>query len=1011
VPEPPAEVASILRETLAAAQRRRLPESTYRLQFHSEFRFRDAEAIAPYLAELGITDCYSSPYLKARPGSRHGYDIVDHSQLNPEIGDAADHAAWCAALQAQGLGQILDVVPNHMAVVGNDNQWWNDILENGPSSPFANYFDIAWSLSTRAELQGRVLVPILGEPYGKVLESQQLQLRFENGAFSINYFDHRFPITPRSYARILEERIGELESKLDPGSPPLLEYHSVITAIKHLPPWNETDPGKTAEAQREKEVIKRRLAALTSEYAAVNEFLQASLELFNGKAGAPESFDLLEKLLDDQPYRLAYWRVAADEINYRRFFDINELAALNMEREDVFLATHKLIFQLLDEGKVTGLRVDHPDGLFDPGQYLERLQRSYVLGQARAAVEKAGLDREQFREAIAGKDALRINDDAGARWPLYVVVEKILEGDETLPADWATAGTTGYDFLNLVNGLLVAIGHRRAFSRTYHEWTGDYTPFSECAYQQKSLILQIALSGELQMLSHQLDRLAQMKRWSRDFTQHNLRQVLRAIIASFPVYRTYIGAGEVREADAKTVMRAISRGMARNPAVSTSIFNFVRDTLLHRSAEGGPPDPAYQEEQRHFAGKFQQVTAPVMAKGVEDTAFYLHNQLISLNEVGGNPDQFGLTTDELHAAFQQRRRANPWAMSATSTHDTKRSEDVRARLNALSEMPDAWQNCLTRWSGMNRRHRIDIDGALAPDANEEYFLYQTLLGAWPIEPCRPQEYSEFIERIRAYMHKALQEAKVHTSWINPNSTYDEAVDRFIAAILDFERSPEFLADLRAFQSRLSHLGMFNSLAQAVLKIAAPGVPDFYQGTELWDFSLVDPDNRRPVDFDSRKRMLTELRRSAETTGDLSAFADELTAKKNDGRIKMFTTWRALHCRRRFPALFSTGEYESLEAAGSRREHIFGFFRRSPSATAIAVVPRLMADLLDLNPPLGESVWGNTDLILPRETTAGRWRNIFTNEVITGEAAGDQRRLRVAGVLKHFPVAILIQEQG
>ncbi len=1023
------------------ARRRRLPEATYRLQFHAEFTFRDAERIVPYLHDLGITHCYASPYLKARPGSRHGYDIVNHQVLNPEIGTEADYDAFVRALRDHGMGQILDTVPNHMGIVGNENEWWNDILENGPASPYAGFFDIGWHSSPRPELQGKILIPILGDPYGKVLEAQQLRLTYADGAFALYYFEHRFPVAPCSYELILSQRLDELEQALGADSPALLEYHSILTAVRHLPRPTETEPAKRAERNREKEVVKRRLAALTQESAPVRAFIEENVARFNGKAGDPASFSLLDELLNAQLYRLSFWRVASDEINYRRFFDINELAALSMEREEVFTATHALILRLLCEQKVSGLRIDHPDGLYDPKQYLQRLQQSYALACARAVFESRpeyqGREWQEvegaLREAIGGERGEvqeQTGEGRGARdegadassvaprpsplaphdWPLYVVVEKILGANEPLREDWPTYGTSGYDFLNQLNGLFVDAANVQAFTRLYHGWILDETPFAEVVYRSKFLILQIAMSSELHMLAHQLDRLAQKNRYSRDFTLHSLRHALREIIACFPVYRSYISDEGITEADRRHILRAVARARAKNPVLSSAHFQFILEMLLLKYPESATEED--RAEQRRFVGKFQQVTAPVMAKGLEDTAFYIYNRLLALNEVGGDPDRFGVAPAALHRAWQDRQAQWPWALSTTSTHDTKRSEDVRARLNVLSELPGEWQEAVARWGRLNQSLQVAVGEIPVPDPNEEYFLYQTLLGAWPVEPCGAEEYAEFVRRIQAYMQKALHEAKVHSSWLNPDPDYDNAVQDFVGRILDPRQAGPFLKDFRAFQKRISHYGMFNSLSQTLLKITAPGVPDTYQGTELWDFSLVDPDNRRPVDYERRRRLLAELQtRAAKVGEDLRPLAAELLTAKEDGRIKLYVTYRALHARRDRPGLFATGEYLRLEAEGPRAEHAFGFLRHRDADWAAVVVPRLLTRLAPdvQQPPLGRGVWQDTRLVLPEGAPRLRWRHIFTGQTITPEEHDGRLTLPLAEVFGAFPVALLLAQ--
>jgi (1->4)-alpha-D-glucan 1-alpha-D-glucosylmutase len=1005
-------VAALLAEVAREAEARRCaPEATYRLQFHAGFTFRDAAHIVPYLRDLGITHVYASPYLKARPGSKHGYDVLDHQHLNPEIGDDGDYAAFIDALRRHDLGQILDVVPNHMGIVGNENVWWNDVLENGPSSPYSAYFDIAWQASPRPSLRDRVLLPLLGEPYGQALEAQKIRLHYEAGAFTLHYFEHRLPVAPCTWVRILTHDLDKLESTLGKDSPGLQEYQSILTAVRNLPPRSEQAEERIAERQREKEVIKRRLATLTASNAEVRQHIAEVVVRYNGEAGSPHSFDLLDQLLDEQAYRLSSWRVASDEINYRRFFDVNELAALRMERPEVFAATHALILQLLRERKLSGLRIDHPDGLFDPRQYLRRLQRHYLLELARQAYQSNHEYQRIDWNELEGP--LRVRIDAGALpdRSLYVVVEKILGSGETLPADWPVHGTTGYEFLNLLGGLFVDPAGAKPFTALYRGWIENYTPLAQLIYEKKLLILQLSLSSELQMLTLALDRLAQRQRWSRDFTFHSLRRVLREVVACFPVYRSYIAGGSVHDTDRRSIDVAIRAARLRNPTLNRSHFDFLRDVLfLHHDERATDEDVS---EQQRFAGQFQQVTAPVMAKGLEDTAFYLYNRLTSLNEVGGDPGRFGIFPPALHQALAQRQQHWPHALSTTSTHDTKRSEDVRARINVLSEMPEAWRDCLARWSAMNETHRVLVEEERVPDRNVEYFLYQTLLGAWPAEPDDDAEHAEFVHRIQAYMEKATHEAKVHTSWINPNADYDDAIRQFVVRILDLQASPTFLADLRAFQRRIGRYGFFNSLGQTLLKITAPGAPDTYQGTELWDFSLVDPDNRRPVDYDRRHRLLGDLLERAREPEHRGALTGELLETMTDGRIKLYVTALALRCRRAHPGLFASGFYLPVEPSGARAEHVFSFVRRQGERAALVAVPRLLTKLLPdaAGLPHGPGVWSDTRLSLPEELARRSWHSLFTGETLAVEEYRGRHVLPAAQVFGRFPVALLLDDAG
>jgi (1->4)-alpha-D-glucan 1-alpha-D-glucosylmutase len=1008
-------IDQLLDHTAAELQKRRaLPEATYRLQFHKGFTFRDACRIVPYLNDLGITHIYASPYLKARPGSQHGYDISDHRVLNPEIGNNEDHAALVRALRDHGMNHIVDMVPNHMGIVGNENVWWNDVLENGPASAYANFFDIDWSSSLKEELHDRVLLPVLGENYGKVLESGHLQLHYEAGTFRIHYFDHHFPISPCSFDRILEHRLAELEEQLGADDLAFQEYLSILTAVKHLPPQSDRAANKVAERLREKEMIKRRLAALVESNEPIREFLAETLVRFNGKPGESHSFDALDELLNAQAYRLSYWRVASDEINYRRFFDVNELAALSMERPEVFKATHELILSFLGAGDVSGLRIDHPDGLYDPREYLLRLQRHYIAAIARHI---AGPDADWSALEKPLHDELKVRTARGDDWlqrPLYLLVEKILESGEPLPEDWPVNGTTGYEFLNSVNGLFVDSRQNAVFDRLYQRFSRIKGHFHDFIYHKKFLILQVALSGELHMLAHQLNQLSEKHRFSRDFTFNSLRHALREVIACFPVYRSYIAAEAIGPRDRLYIQRAVGMAMRKNPAISASLFDFVRHMLLLRyPAEA---TQAVRDEVGRFVGKFQQVTSPVMAKGVEDTTFYVYNRLLSLNEVGGDPSLFGIPPSYFHRSNQERQQRWPRALSSTATHDTKRGEDTRARLNVLSEMPTEWSRAIRRWSTLNEALRVEIEELKAPDHNEEYLLYQTLVGTWPLNSSASrttddEAHATYVERIQNYMQKAIHEAKVHTSWINPDPAYDDAIRTYVARVLDARTNAPFVDDCAAFAARVAHFGLFNSLAQTLLKIVSPGVPDMYQGTELWEFSLVDPDNRRPVDYEERARLLKALKQGSEG-GQLAAFARSLIEGKEDGRAKLYVVRTALRCRRANPGLFAEGEYLPAEVSGAKQEHICALTRRLNGSVAIAAVPRLVLGLLGGRSelPLGAPVWEDTEVLLQGVRAGARLRNLFTGEVLTAETSRERVALRAADLFRNFPVALLMVQE-
>jgi (1->4)-alpha-D-glucan 1-alpha-D-glucosylmutase len=984
----------------------RIPRATYRLQFSRRFTFADAASLVPYLDALGISDLYASSYLAARPGSLHGYDVVDHQALNPELGPGADYERMVAALRARGMGQVLDVVPNHMGIAEGANPWWNDVLEHGPSSPYAERFDIDWQPVER-HLAGKVLLPILGDQYGRVLERQELTLGIDTGAFRIHYHDTRLPVEPGSASMILSHGLPLLAEALGAASPHLQEYESIITALANLPGVTDTAPARVRERLRETDVVRRRLSALVAAADTVRACLDETLRAFNGKRGDARSFDLLDRLLAEQPYRLAHWRVAGEEINYRRFFDVNELAAIRMEHPAVFLDAHRLVLDLVDTGAVTGLRIDHPDGLYDPRRYFLALQRERVEQLARhRPVPDA--TRVPAAAAAAVFDA-RCPDDPGPPEcrPLYLVAEKILGKGERLPARWAIHGTTGYELLNLVGGLFVNAANARAMTAAYVAFTGERTSYADLVYESKKLILEVSMSSEVTVLGHALSRLAERSRYSRDFPRMSLTDALREVIACFPLYRTYVEADtqELTLQDRACIEVATAFAKRRNPATSVSIFDFVRDVLLLRVPDTA--DDAYRRDQWTFIQKFQQLTPPVMAKGVEDTAFYRYHRLVSLNEVGADPEQFGVAVDEFHRQCAARQAQWPGALSATGTHDTKRGEDVRARIHVLSEVPRAWRDAVRRWHRYNRHHAAVIEGARAPSKNDEYLLYQTLLGAWPLGPLAADGRAEFVVRIQAYMAKAAKEAKVSTSWINPNEAYDDAVRRFIERILDPVASVRFLADFAAFREPLAVLGMVNGLAQALLKIAAPGVPDFYQGTELWDLSLVDPDNRRPVDFAARARVLGDLAGGADA-GDAAGLAQELTGSWTDGRIKLYTIWRALGCRRAAPELFRNGAYVPLATTGRHAAHVCAFARHAGASSVIAVVPRLTAPLTEggVRLPLGCAVWEDTRVLLSEPLAASRHVDVFTGaetRPVSGEPAP---ALAVGDLLARFPVALL-----
>jgi (1->4)-alpha-D-glucan 1-alpha-D-glucosylmutase len=1021
-----------------AADTCHIPAATYRVQFHAGFTFRDVESILDYLHNLGISDLYASPIFLPRAGSTHGYDVTDPTQINPALGSEADLDTLCTALQQREMGLLLDVVPNHMGINDPRNVWWSDVLENGPSSDYAHFFDIQWH-PVKQEMENKVLLPILGDQYGIVLESGQLKLKYESGSFFLTYYETVLPLAPRTYMLVLRPALEELQKAIetdpDEGQSEeqrnaVLELESILTALNYLPPRSETDPEKLAERAREKEIVKRRLATLHQDSAGFRAALEAAITTTNGQVGKPESFDLLDQLVDAQAYRLAFWRVAGEEINYRRFFDINDLAALRVEDQDVFQATHALAIRLLAEGKARGLRIDHPDGLYDPVTYFRRLQEQYIY----AKLQPQDTDEaDRLADVVAGWIDRQARQQASCLWPLYVVVEKILSDSEPLPSDWSVFGTTGYDFLASANNLFVETRHERAFNRLYNRFTGQGTSLGELSIGTKMMIMRDSLAGEINTLASEIERIGERNRHYRDFTLGGLRTALREIIACLSIYRTYVNAhtGIVPDRDRKFLGDAVRIAKRRHPLVDDSLFDYIQDTVLLRNMDKFPEED--RSDVANWVMKFQQLTGPVMAKGMEDTAFYIYNRLTSLNEVGGHPSQFGASVAHFHQ--DNRRRVAQWrhSMLATSTHDNKRSEDVRARISVLSEMPDLWQAALRPWSRFNASKKTEVDGNPAPDTNDEYLFYQTLLGAWPyalegerkpdsswdslLRPGNHAAYEEFRTRIANYMEKATREAKVHTSWMNPSQEYDQALRSFVERVLEPGTRNRFLIDFAPMARMVAYYGQFNSLAQTLLKLTSPGVPDIYQGNELWDFSLVDPDNRRPVDYDLRQSLLHSLQQAAgNSNAERLQLAQDLLEQSADGRIKLYVTSSTLEFRRSHYELFTNGNYLPVVAGGKQADHLCAFLRYTEGAQrqdqALVVVPRLVATLTDRaeQPPTGPEIWDGTWLILPEDAAGRAYRNIYTGEIIETETHNRQQILPMQALLAHFPVALLTPEE-
>lgn len=899
----------------------------------------------------------------ARPGSSHGYDVTDHAQLNPEIGTMEDLEALSAELQKHGMSILLDVVPNHMCVSDSTNRWWWDVLESGPSSPYASYFDIDWA-PPKEELANKVLLPVLGDQFGRILEAREIRVGFTSGAFTISYWEHQYPAAPRSWRFVLEPALQSLRQRgLASDDPQVTELESILTALSYLPPTTETDRDRIRERQREKEVIKRRLADLVGAHPQVQACIDESVAAINGVEGDPASVDRLEEMLNQQAYRLCFWRVAADEVNYRRFFDINDLGAIHVEDPAVFEPVHAVAMDLIKRGIVKGLRVDHPDGLYDPARYFADIQRAF-----------------QSATGAAAEDA-----------PILVVAEKILVGEEEL-RPWAIQGTTGYGFLNFLNGLFVDPARKDTFLRLYRTLTATYASPEDLLFECKRLILKVSMSGELNMLARRLDLISEQHRWYRDFTLENLRDALSEVITSFPVYRTYLTPDTaVDPEDLRHIDTAIETAKRRNPAMSESVFDFIRGVMLFEH----PPSLSEEQiaERQAFAMRLQQITGQVMAKGLEDTAHYRFFPLASLNEVGGEPGSWGVREGVFHSKARIRLASWPNAMLATATHDTKRGEDVRARLNVLSEMPLPWFEAVRRWTVMNAAHHSELAGAAVPSPNEEYLIYQTLVGTWPGDLHEDAARAQYVERMQIYAEKAIREAKVNTSWINPHQEYEDAVRAFVQRVLDPGQSAEFLRDLQAFAAPVMRAGVFNSLSQVVLKTASPGVPDFYQGSELWDLKLVDPDNRGVVDYGVRQELLALI--DALEEGRIAEFISEALGNPADGRIKMFVTCRMLRLRRERHAIFAQGAYLPLRARGARREHCVAFARSYEGQTVIVAAARFLAQFR------GSSFWEDTALQLDKKIPAGRYC-----DVISGRELMVDRSLSLAELFALLPVAVL-----
>ncbi len=936
----------------------KIPVATYRIQFNPSFGFEDARAIVPYLKTLGISDFYASPILKPRQGSTHGYDGVDPKAINEELGGRDAFEALSAELRAQELGWIQDIVPNHMAF-DRQNPMLMDVLENGADSKYISFFDIDWDHSYEG-LKGRVLAPFLGKFYGDCLESGELQLNYDQQGFSINYYSLKFPIRIESYYRVLTYDIERLRKQLGREHPDYLKLLGALYVLKYVPAEEEED---SRERYDQVAFVKRMLWELWNDSPEVKAFIAANIETFNGEPGNPESFNQLDELLKEQFFRLSYWKVGNEELNYRRFFTVNELISLRVEEEEVFQSVHELILEFVNDGKITGLRIDHIDGLYDPTAYLTRL-------------------REDAPE-------------------IYLTVEKILEPGETLPLSWPVQGTTGYDFLNQVNGVLCDSEGRSTFNRLYQDILGEPVSCRALIDEKKRLIASKHLAGDIDNLAQLLKQLSGRYRYASDFTMFGLKAALVEILAVFPVYRTYINRDGASLSDQESI-KAVIRQAKKNIPNFLNELSFIEKFLLLKFDESLSEED--REQWLRFLMRMQQFTGPLMAKGVEDTVLYIYNRLIALNEVGSSPCHFGVTVDEFHQFNQVLATQWPHTMNATATHDTKRGEDTRARINVLSEMPEAWQEKVQEWQHINgehreEEHRGEQGDRLIPDTNDEYFFYQTLIGIYPFDGA---EHDAMVVRLKDYLIKAIREAKVHTAWIKPDTEYEEGFLRFADRVLANGDDNRFLQSFVPFVRRIQHHGMLNSLSQTLLKFTVPGVPDIYQGTELWDLSLVDPDNRRPVDYEQRFQFLRDLQEKEAVEHE--ALLQGLLQTYRDGRIKLYLVHQLLQARQQYQELFHRGSYQKLIVAGSLKSHVIAFGRELNDQQMIAIAPRLSTKLVKPGDyPFGEQVWHETR-IQPPVGSDSRWRDLITGRVIESDET-----LWLRDVLRQFPVALLVSE--
>ncbi|HEY1679898.1 MAG TPA: malto-oligosyltrehalose synthase [Candidatus Sulfotelmatobacter sp.] len=942
----------------------RFPSATYRVQLNKDFRFADTTGILDYLQELGITDLYLSPVLASRKGSTHGYDVTDPTRIDPDLGTEEEFSVLQTELQNRNMGLLLDIVPNHMAASA-ENPWWMDVLENGAQSAFAAFFDVDWQPQVRS-LEGRILLPVLGRPFGEALDAGELKLIYNDGRFFFQYFESLFPLSPRSYHAILNLHAGRLKNFLSEETAAYHEYSGILSAALALARADRRMATTGPEQRMRFESARDRLRSLAGNTPEISTLVQENVDEINGKVGDPGSFGLLQRLLAEQNYKLSFWQNLNESINYRRFFTIADLVGIRVEDPVVFEATHSYILRLVSRNPNAGLRIDHIDGLRDPFAYLNRLQ-----------------ERLSADENRAGKQS-------------YILVEKILARGEEIPDEWPAAGTTGYDFLNQMNGIFVNPEGARKIEEIYSGFIGRKQDFADVLYQKKKLVMNTLLGVEMRSLGRQLADLAAQDRYARELNRSHLIDALIEVTACLSVYRTYIRNMELPGHATQYIEEAVGAARMRASHLKEEAFDFVREVLLLLN----PPHVlADQREARlGFVMRWQQFTGPIVAKGLEDTALYVYHPLLSLNDVGGDPRPAGPPSEQEFFSFLDRRSGRwPSSLNATTTHDTKRSEDVRARINVLSEIPDEWERHLRLWSDLNARHKQRAPEQLAPDHNEEYFLYQTLLGAWPLEDA---DDGNLLQRIQEHLTKATREAMVHTRWTRPNQAHEDALRAFVAKIVAPENI-EFLEDFRTFQKKIAYYGMLNGLSQTLLKIASPGVADFYQGSELWDLRLVDPDNRGPVNFTKRAGALKEI--FALDGENTETGLRNLLENWPDGRIKLYLIRKALCFRREHLDLFQGDELLPLGAAGCHAGNLTGFIRRKNRSLVLVAVPRWLSQLPARDS--GRFDWCDTRLLLP-EFCPDQWKNILCPSASTLTNRLGEKSLLARDLLQQFPVALL-----